>query len=439
MKSSTTRRRSRWLALAAAGAAVALALAGCSTSQSSSTPKSQKLTVWDWQYSSPQWGKALKTLDAEFEKANPGVKINHVAQPFSNYDAVLRAAFTAKSGPDAVMFLPGSTGVLAYQSSLVPLNSRITSTQRKTLTGWDVVSQDYDASKNTYAVPFGNQGIVFYYNKSLFAKAGLDPNKPPTSYDQLVADAKTLKAAGITPFGGGNKEGYENDWWFTILAPSLMTKQQTFDLAANKIKFTSPVVEKVTTEYTDLVKDGYFNSDYLSLPLFTDGVASFQAGKEAMFLGLPSSDASYVQFDSSLGASNVGVFEAPAASSGGKPNFLPYSAQVAWGIPKFSTKQALAYKYITFLTSKAGAQEQFTVGGVLPNNTGVTVGSSAPPQVKQILADLKAAKALSFPPHGLWTPAVGADHEKQLNLTLAGQQTVQQALTAVQATQDRGN
>src|SRR5450830_1447028 len=46
------------------------------------------------------------------------------------------------------------------------------------------------------SLPFNSSTAVFFYNKDLFAKAGLDPNKPPTTWQEMVSDAARLKVAG---------------------------------------------------------------------------------------------------------------------------------------------------------------------------------------------------------------------------------------------------
>ena len=46
---------------------------------------SGEITVWDWNYETETWGKALKQVDAEFLAMHPGVTIKHVAQPHANY------------------------------------------------------------------------------------------------------------------------------------------------------------------------------------------------------------------------------------------------------------------------------------------------------------------------------------------------------------------
>ena len=44
-----------------------------------------------------------------------------------------------------------------------------------------------------------------------------NPNKGPKTWAEFLADAKKLKAAGITPFGMGNKDGYGGAWFFSLI------------------------------------------------------------------------------------------------------------------------------------------------------------------------------------------------------------------------------
>ena len=68
-----------------------------------------------------------------------------------------------------------------------------------------------------WAMPQYLLGIPFVWNKTLFKKAGLNPNKGPKTWAEFLADAKKLKAAGFTPFGMGNKDGYGGAWFFSLI------------------------------------------------------------------------------------------------------------------------------------------------------------------------------------------------------------------------------
>jgi ABC-type glycerol-3-phosphate transport system substrate-binding protein len=394
-----------------------------------------ELTVWDWQYTSPGWGKALKQLDKEFEAKYPGVKVKHVGQPFGEYNTLVKSAFTSKTGPDVLMFLAGSTGVLSWTKSLEDLSDYITPEERENLVGWDVVSEDYDPEKGTYGYPYGTQGNLFYYNKELFKKAGLDPEDPPSTYDELVAAAKKLKDAGITPFGGGNKEGYSNDWWFTALWGGMATKEDAFALANGDLKWTDPKVVDAHQKYIDLVKGGYLPEAYASTPLFPDAIDDFAAGKSAIFLGLAASDASWLQFNEALGEENVGIMQPPGVTQP-EPNFLPASAGTSWSVPSFSDNKDAAIAYVKFVTSATAQLTQFKVGGVVPNDKTVDVSADAPANVNTMLEQYNAAE-LVYPPHGLWKLDVSTAHQRELNLVVGGEKSVEDALAAIQKVQDK--
>jgi multiple sugar transport system substrate-binding protein len=393
------------------------------------------LLVWDWDSSAPTFAAAFKQIDANFEKAHPGVTIKRVVQPFGEYAQLFQATLSAGSSPCVAELLAASSGpgVLRYASSLVPLNSIITSEMRKNLLGLDVASANYDPNGTAYGIPYGLQPTVMYFNKSLFRKAGLDPANPPRSYAELVAAAKKLKAAGITPFIGGDKETATSEWWFGWLWPGAGTKQDSYSLASGKLPFTSKQVETTVTRYTQLVKDGYFEPGMESTPIAT-AVDQFSNGKGAMFIGLGGGGfASYVAFDQALGADNVGVMEANGGDSQ-TPHFLTGGPASTWGITKSCTMQDVASQYVQYITGAEATDILYRIGGILPGWKSVHVPADAPPQVAQQIADFRASDSLYGEP-GLWNADTKTDYLKQVQLVLAGQESVPAAMAATEKTQ----
>ena len=64
-----------------------------------------------------------------------------------------------------------------------------------------------------YAMPFNTSGPVLYYNKKAFTAAGLDPDKPPTTLDEVRAAAEKLKANGVpAPLGLKTEPGFLEHW-----------------------------------------------------------------------------------------------------------------------------------------------------------------------------------------------------------------------------------
>jgi multiple sugar transport system substrate-binding protein len=430
MRSSSRKRVVGALLLVVVLALAAFTAAG-SGAGTGNAALSGTVTVWDFQYASPEWGKALKMLDKQFMKKNPGVTIKHVGQPFDNYNQVLQTAFASRSGPDVVMLLPAGEGVLFFKKALERLDARITPTMKRHLIGWASVSEGFDPRKGIYAVPTGVQANVFYYNKNHYKKAGLDPNKSPKTYSELVAHLKALKAAGIPGLGDGNKEGYMHEWMFTALWGGLATAAEAKALASGKMKFTHPKVQRVVNLHLDLFKQGLTREDYQSTPMWPNAENDFAAGKSGVVKGLASAAMSWVQFNKKLGERNVGVFQALGVDSS-KPSFLPADAQVGWSITKYSKNKDAAFAYIQFLTGTVGATTQLAVGGVLSNNQSVKAPANVPVQVKQMLAAFKS-NPTAFPPHGLWPAPALAAYDAELQLVFAGKQTVLEALEKVEA------
>lgn len=392
-----------------------------------SADKSGTLTIWDFQYESEGWGGALKELDAQFQAGHPNVKIDHVGQPYETYNQLVQTAFTSNSAPDVLMFLPGASGLFQWGKGLEVLTPRVDQAMRDRLIGWDAVSDKYDLNGDVLGIPVGLQGQVVYVNKQLWSQAGLDPAALPTTYDELVSASKKLKDAGISPFASGNKEGYENGWWLNIFWPSFATQADSWGIWTGDIPWTDQRVVDAMQPYLELGKQEFFDKGRFSTPLFPDGGDLFATGKGAMFLGLISSDVSYVQFNKALGAENVGYFQPPSFGAG-TPAFLPVGPQIAWAVAKSAADKDLAWEYVGCITSSTAMQLQFDKGGVIPNDK-TTELSVAPPQVLGFLNDYDA-NPVQLPMDAIIQVPVYDEFIRQINLALLGEITLQQALEA---------
>lgn len=69
-----------------------------------------------------------------------------------------------------------------------------------------------------YGVPWNWGAVGFFYNKALFAQAGLDPENPPATWDELLAAVEALKAAGITPIALGEQDKWPGHFWWVYLS-----------------------------------------------------------------------------------------------------------------------------------------------------------------------------------------------------------------------------
>ncbi len=179
------------------------ALSACSSSGSGSP---DTITVAYENFGSfTQMDQLMKKVKAEYEKANPKmtVKLEPIQADENDYytklDLMNRSASTA---PDVLYedtFLVNSDISAGY---LLPID--------KYLSKWSDWSKFTPSSKGagkgqdgkTYGVPMGTDTRGLYYNKQIFAKAGLPTNWQPKSWNDILSAARTIKqkVPGVIPF-----------------------------------------------------------------------------------------------------------------------------------------------------------------------------------------------------------------------------------------------
>jgi multiple sugar transport system substrate-binding protein len=411
---------------------MALVAAACAPGGSSATatpsPLTGKLVVWDWQFGSPS-GKGFDQIDAAFKKQYPGIQLEHVGQPVSQWATTIRQAFSSQTGPDAI-FLDGSpANILQYKSRLEPLNNRVTATMRNELLGFDIVSKQVDNTGNIYALPYNVDGLGIFYNKALFTKAGLDPNKPPQTLSEMLSACAALKSAGIVPVGGGGlgtpglADAVLRDLWSASLTPI-----ETFGLVKHTMKWTDPKVVAVFQAGLDMWNKGCFDPNWAGIDPFTDGQKQWSTGKVAMM-------AYYLGYISPLnpGVGDYGVFNPGLATP--KLKWLQFGASVGWAITKWSKVKDLAWAYINFMTSKEGEQIRFDVDHVAPTNRTVDI-SKGGTDVQYFYNRAKSENPGTLQT-GYTSPAIVNAMGPDVAAMFTGKQTLQQTLQALQTIQDQ--
>lgn len=432
----------------AASAILAATLVSCSSGGAPADsddafdqPITGEIVVWDVRYpGGAAWGQIMDKANEEFIEQHPGVTIKEVEQPSDpgQYSAAIRAAIAAGSGPDVLSITQGYNGVLLYTDAMEPVSRYVSAETLDNLSGWEVMRPDFGADGDAYAVPIGLQGFTLIYNKELFAQAGLDPDNPPTSLEELLDAGKALKAAGILPLWGGNLEGYENGWWLSYLGGALMTSEQTGQMGLGELPADSPEMKEVFETYKEIY-DTLYDQTYLATALgdaFGVENGAFNQGKAAMTMWL----SSYLSEPTeALGDGNVGVI--PGISvGGGSANYLTGSPDFAYAIPKFAKNKAAALAYIEYITGPEVQAQLMAEGVILPNNKAVDLGDGGPGGLATVdIGTAYATQPLFNGIHSLWPLPIEQEAERQLQLVLQGSASVDEALAAVKNAQDIAN
>ncbi|GAB2653554.1 ABC transporter substrate-binding protein [Kribbella swartbergensis] len=337
------------LALVLAGSLAACGDGGGGAGDADAAPKATgPITVW---YSNNAeevaWGKQMV---AAWNAAHPDQKVTAQEIPTGkSSEEVIGAAITAGNAPCLIFNTsPASVSQFQKQGGLVPLDSFADGTSYIEDRSGDVAKQYKSNDGKYYQLPWKSNPVMIFYNKSAFAKAGLDPAKPPlATYDEFLATSRKLvaaKAAKFAIYPAPSNEFYQS--WFDfypLFAAETGGKQLVAD---GKATFNSDEGRKVAQFWRTMYADKLASQEKYTGDAFVDGTA-------AMAVVGPWAVATY------KGKVDWGVVPVPTSS--GKPaneihtfsdakNVAMYSAcknrGTAWEVLKFATSQEQDGKFL---------------------------------------------------------------------------------------------
>lgn len=206
---------SRQAAVAAAtGIAVLAALAGCASSPGDSTDGKVTITIGDRPAASDADNRAFYDKQVKaFEKANPDITLKPSE---TKWDATTFQALVAGGNLPDTLSVPFTEpqGLIA-RKQIADLTDALKTTKLLDQLNPTVLKVAQDSSGNTYAVPTAAYSVGLIYNRDLFTQAGLDPDKPPTTWDELRTDAKQIAdKTGSVGYAQLSTKG-QGGWMFT--------------------------------------------------------------------------------------------------------------------------------------------------------------------------------------------------------------------------------
>lgn len=199
----------------------------------------------------------VDAMVADFQKENPDIKVAAIYA--GNYnDARIKALAALKSGQPAQLSVMFSIDIyeLIEQDAIVAFDDIIETADDKAWLSsfYPSLMENGITQGKTWGIPFQRSTIVMYYNKDAFRDAGLDPEKPPATWDELVSMGKKLtkKDASGNPERWGAmipSTGYPY-WMFGALA--MQNGQVLMNGAGNETYFDSPAVVEALQYWRDL-------------------------------------------------------------------------------------------------------------------------------------------------------------------------------------------
>jgi len=189
------------VAVLTAGLAVGL-LAGCGGGGDSGAT----LTIWQT-YNDEEY-PVFKEIVASFEEAHPGITIDVVRLPFAGAEPKIQTALTTRTEPDIARVDVSFLAKLASKNALLDLGPYVPQTFRDEILPVALSSCYFNGT--LWGLPDQTNGLCLFYNREHFRNAGLDPDVPPATWDELIEYGRKLtdKKEGVFGIGLGNSL-----WW----------------------------------------------------------------------------------------------------------------------------------------------------------------------------------------------------------------------------------
>jgi sn-glycerol 3-phosphate transport system substrate-binding protein len=220
------------------------------------TPVAEAQTELTMYYPVAVGGPLTKIVDsmvADFMKENPDIKAKAIYS--GNYnDARIKALAALKSGKPAQLSVMFSIDIyeLIEQDAIIAFDDVVETPEDKAWLDsfYPTLMENGRTAGKTWGIPFQRSTIVMYYNKDAFKAAGLDPDKPPETWEQLVTIGKKLTKADGSQWGAMIPSTGYPYWMFGAL--TMQNDQVLMNDAGNETYFDSPAVIEALQYWRDL-------------------------------------------------------------------------------------------------------------------------------------------------------------------------------------------
>ncbi|MFF9113006.1 ABC transporter substrate-binding protein [Streptomyces sp. NPDC014805] len=359
-------RRSRRAALAVAlGSVLALTATACGDDGSGSggdkgSEGSGKGEIVFWDNNGGVRTDIWKEIIADFEKANPGIKVKYVGIAAKEYQSKVDTAIQGGGLPDVGGVGAATLAEFAAQNALEPLDARLAKSSLNGKLNKDMVASLKAAGGGDgtlYSIPTSANNGVLYYRTDLFQKAGLDA---PTTWEKFYEAAEKLtdakkNAFGYTIRGGAGSIAQALD---AMYGQSGITSFWNGDKTTVNDPKNVAALEKYAALYKKVTPAADVNND------FTKMVAQWDSGTIGM---LNHNLGSYQDHVKALGAGKFRGIPQPVGPGGKR---VQVSNPVdGLGLFKSSWNKEAGWKFIEFALSHAENSKFNESAGQVPANT----------------------------------------------------------------------
>jgi sn-glycerol 3-phosphate transport system substrate-binding protein len=257
-----------------------------------SLPAHAQVEVQWWHSMSGQLGEWINGLAKDFNASQTQYKVTPTFKgTYPESFAAAIAAYRAGNAPHILqVFEVGTASMMASKGAIKPVSEMMKAAGVPFDPGSFVpaVAGYYTAPNGQMlSLPFNSSTTVFHYNKDAFKAAGLDPEKPPTTWPEVALTAAKLKAAG-------HKCPYTTSWqsWTQLESFSawhnveFATKRNGFNGLDTRLNITTPLHVRHIENLANMAAQGLFvykGRNNSADATFISGECAMTTGSSALF------------------------------------------------------------------------------------------------------------------------------------------------------------
>lgn len=350
----------------------------------------------DWRLTEKPSDDVLRTLVKEFEAQNPDIKVEIQGVPAAQRESAFVTQYRAGDAPDVVRMLTTGVGSFVTMGALLPLDRFIDEAYLEQHA--DYLVQAGRWNDGVYSIPAEGGAFGLYYNARLFEEAGLDPNKPPATWEELFDYAQKLTKPEESQWGivlrGINDVGtplYLQTWYLAngvdFFSDDLT---ETFLDSPEGLEIFQFMIE-LHTKY-GLVPPGPADTGYIEMiNYFSQGQVAMMQNHEVAY-GIAISQNPEIAQDI-----RIAPFPGKVQTSSGRGSVFGISSQ--------TRHEDAAWRLIDFLTNEESQQRLFDEASVYPSLESVLASENMQADPIAAQFSLITSNATSYPLLESWPRA----------------------------------
>jgi sn-glycerol 3-phosphate transport system substrate-binding protein len=339
----------------------------CPLNALKSASKPVELTLWHWMPRANE--AALQGLVDSFNSSQSDVKVSLVNQidweaTFQKYKAGLGTGDL----PDIVQLQESDQQQMIDTQTVLPASVCAKADKYSFSDFLPRVITYFTVQGTQYAMPFNTSGPVFFYNKKAFTAAGLDPESPPTTLDEVRSVAEKLKSNGVeAPLGLKTDPIFVEQW--TAQANRLFVNNRNGRASrATKAVFGGATGRKIFSWMDAMVKDGLAATNADLGPSIYDDLLGIRSGSHAMAFDTSAALGTIKTILDAGDDPNIELGVAPFPAPGGARRGGVFNQGGALFMVNKSApaKQAAAWKFLKFLAEPENVTTWAISTGYIP-------------------------------------------------------------------------